>query len=50
MIDSNIKLSDWKALDEIQTLVESYSSGKRTDYDTLLAIKEVLGRFGFLND
>ena len=44
----NIKLSDWKALDKIQTAIESYRSGEATDYDTLIRIRDILISFGFI--
>jgi hypothetical protein len=50
MIDINIKLSDWKALDAIQTLIKLYKAGEETDYDTIIAIRDVLNNFGFLDD
>lgn len=48
MLDSQIKLSDWKALDSIQDAIELYCSGSSTDYDTLLKIKNILDDFGFI--
>ncbi len=50
MTDTSIKPSDWKGLDTIQILIALYQAGKTTDYDTFMAIREVLYNFGFLDD
>jgi hypothetical protein len=46
----DIKLSDWIAINEIEEAIDKYRSGDETDYETLLKIKEILNRFGFLKE
>lgn len=46
----SIKLSDWKALDQIQRTIELYRSGEQTDSETIEAIVDILHDFGFLDE
>ncbi len=47
---NDIKLSDWKAIDEIEDAIDFFHSGEESDTDTILKIKGILGKFGFLNE
>lgn len=44
---TNIKLSDWKALQEIEDLTILYHLGDFSDYETLIKIQKVLNKYGF---